>query len=140
MPRLDSLPFDLASSIFDYVELADFRQLRLTSSKVRKSTEEIFARRFFRVVSVMLIKDSMLALEEISQHQVFRQFVQKIYLYIDHVCPELVHGAYIKNGLFMTGPVSNNVQWQDPTHIKDYKIAVRIHSGLTIRGNWWAML
>lgn len=110
MGRLDSLSFDLTSSILDYVELEDFRQLRLTSSKIRESTEEIFVRQFFRVVSVLLIKDSILALEEISQHRVFRRFVQRICLYTDHVCPEVIHGASSQRPVPRRIYDSNNVQ------------------------------
>lgn len=92
MAAFDNIPLDLTGLIVDFLELEAFCQLRLVCREIRHDTENFFAQRYFGTVSMMLTEESVLALRDISNHDVFRRYVKRVDVCVDEVCPQLVYG------------------------------------------------
>ncbi|KAL0930007.1 uncharacterized protein CTRU02_208391 [Colletotrichum truncatum] len=88
---LINLPAELITEIFyhllspDPKHLRDYQNFRETCKTIAEATSSAFKARFFRIRYVMLEKESLLNLVNISRHHILSQAVEVVELCVDHL-------------------------------------------------------
>ncbi|KAJ5783751.1 uncharacterized protein N7518_009428 [Penicillium psychrosexuale] len=86
------LPPEILSHICEYLEPQEWGALRITCHQIHGSTLEAYATRYFKILSLLLTRESLDNLEDIAESETLRGSVQEI-----RIIPNLFEGWPEKN-------------------------------------------